>query len=287
MTDWTVDITIEEAGRTLLSERALPVPVRMIRDDDRADTVLVDGAGVAHVVARQRTDVSRHHMTLLTEPNGTLVIEDHSRNGVAIMSEDNRLRLIGKGNSMVVPANLSVLLDTVGFDVRVQSKPPRRVLRPQTNLHAELRLGGRLQRVALDRSPLVVMDGALLPGYSYDRHGDLIGISTATNPHRAMMVLAADSNGRMGALSTKDGISWINRRAMNKDQSVPVEHGTLLTFAGGHLHVIKAGAPRQLACVNDACLMLNDYKPNQNCLYCGTRLGDAHTRHIGSESRRR
>ena len=278
MRGWTVSITIQEAGRTALSETALTLPARLIRDGDSGAVALIDGAGTAHPLAQSRFDVSRQHMTLSTEADGTLLIADQSTNGVFV-SQQNSARLIGKGNTMAIPAQLQVALDTVGFDIRVQSVPPR-APRADSNLHAEVRLGGKLHRVALDRAPLVVAHGALSNGFGYDRHGDLQGIIAALG-NRSALVIAPDGAGQMHVFATADLGVRLNRRQIGQSQPEPVAHGTLLTFQGGHLHLMKAGADRQLACVNDACLMLNEYKPGQNCVYCGTRLGDAHTRFIG------
>ena len=269
MRGWTVSITIQEAGRTVLSETALTLPARLIRDGDSGAVALIDGAGTAHPLAQSRFDVSRQHMTLSTEADGTLLIADQSTNGVFV-SQQNSARLIGKGNTMAIPAQLQVALDTVGFDIRVQSVPPR-APRADSNLHAEVRLGGKLHRVALDRAPLVVAHGALSNGFGYDRHGDLQGIIAALG-NRSALVIAPDGAGQMHVFATADLGVRLNRRQIGQSQ---------LTFQGGHLHLMKAGADRQLACVNDACLMLNEYKPGQNCVYCGTRLGDAHTRFIG------
>lgn len=278
MRGWSVSITIQEAGRTVLSEQGLPLPARLIRDGDSGAVTLIDGTGVAHPLAQNRFDVSRQHMTLSAEADGTLLIADQSTNGVFV-SQQTTARLIGKGNTMAIPAQLQVALDTVGFDIRVQSVPPR-APRANSNLHAEVRLAGKLHRVALDRTPLVVAGGALAGGYSYDRHSDLNGILAALGS-RSALVIAPDHSGNMQAVATTGLAARLNRRQIGQNQPEPVAHGVLLTFEGGHLHLMKAGADRQLACVNDTCLMLNDYKPGQNCVYCGTRLGDAHTRFIG------
>ena len=120
MRGWTVSITIQEAGRTVLSETALTLPARLIRDGDSGAVALIDGAGTAHPLAQSRFDVSRQHMTLSTEADGTLLIADQSTNGVFV-SQQNSARLIGKGNTMAIPAQLQVALDTVGFDIRVQT----------------------------------------------------------------------------------------------------------------------------------------------------------------------
>ena len=134
MRGWTVSITIQEAGRTVLSETALTLPARLIRDGDSGAVALIDGAGTAHPLAQSRFDVSRQHMTLSTEADGTLLIADQSTNGVFV-SQQNSARLIGKGNTMAIPAQLQVALDTVGFDIRVQSVPPR-APRADSNLTA-------------------------------------------------------------------------------------------------------------------------------------------------------
>lgn len=278
MRGWSVSISIQEAGRTVLSQPALTLPAHLVRNEDNGTVYLVDGDGIGHPLAQDRLDVSRRHMTLSAEADGTLLIADQSTNGVFV-SQQNSARLIGKGNTMAIPAQLQVALDTVGFDIRVQSVPPRAPC-VDSNLHAEVRLAGKLHRVALDRAPLVVAGGALSNNYGYDRHGDLQGIVAALG-NRNALVVAPDATGQMHAVATAGLAARLNRRQIGQNQPEPVAHGTLLTFDGGHLHLMKAGADRQLACANDACLMLNDYKPGQNCVYCGTRLGDAHTRFIG------
>ncbi len=249
-----VDIeAIADSGETLASGR-YAVPVTIGRGD-QANLRLPETL----------SQLSRIHLEL-TERGGRLHVTDTSTNGVS--RDGNRLT---RGEPLRIGDREDLELPGVRLNIQRVGGAP------EADIHIVARVGSKPSRkVPLGGEALVVFAqgtaGAALEkrpsGFSLD--------DFAAEPGSASKAVLAILNPEPGGLALHlPRIDNPPDIRLNRAELTPGQHWMVpldvLTIGGLRLEVHASGS-RAIECVNARCRLLNAYRPEENCRWCGYKL---------------
>ena len=89
-----------------------------------------------------------------------------------------------------------------------------------------------------------------------------------------LVMVGPDGAGGIVAIGGMGGEVSHNRRLLEADEAVPMDHLDTVDIRGQMLRIMSAEDGKGLSCTNPGCRQLNPYLPGENCRYCGQRLGD-------------
>lgn len=285
MTAPTLTLTIAKApvppGSTPFRATRLALPLRLIRGPGN-EVLLEEGSGRTLHTGLTVPELSREHLVVSREETGEIALWDQSSNGVSLVS-GGRTHPIGRGRAAFMRGEpgRSGTLSTVGLTITVAVEPPAPRLTDPRILWADLHGPQGQDSFRLGADALVILTSSaglerLDPGPA-----PLDSLATAY-PRGRGLALGAGPDGRFAMIALRGTTLVVNRRPVappvEGDTPLALAHRDLVAVDGFHLHILEEGAMPVLACINAACRMINDYTPNGNCAFCGTRLGDARTR---------
>lgn len=220
--------------------------------------------------------LSRQHMTITQAPDGALVVTDLSSNGVVQVSQTTAVPLGRGGTARMAPGAMGVF-DTVGLRVTLTAPKAAQVDTIGQPLHLvyDSASTGRLKALDLDGvSIALVAEGPEVlmrrrPGNARTALETLRGEGAT-----CLVMVGPDGAGGIIAIGGLGGEVSHNRRMLEADEAVPMDHLDTVDIRGQLLRIMSAEDGKGLSCTNPACRQLNPYLPGENCRYCGQRLGD-------------
>ncbi|MBF9033857.1 hypothetical protein HKCCE2091_06365 [Rhodobacterales bacterium HKCCE2091] len=225
--------------------------------------------------------MSRQHMTITPETDGSAIVRDESSNGVARIVPGQPPMPMGRTRHEHMPAGAMRQFETVGLIIEVALPRISRVISPGDGLKAVYESSsGKDKPLDIATACVAVMDEG--NGVQMEQI-QAAGVREAMarlgdRASRCLAVLGPDGAGHSTVLPGRDDAILCSRRALPGGEPHPLKD--LDTVEAGPLR-IRITAPKRekfLVCVNPACGQMNEHDPGGNCRYCGTRLGDAITR---------
>ncbi|ABD54524.1 hypothetical protein [Jannaschia sp. CCS1] len=274
----TVDLSIQSVASqdVLLPSQTLRLPVEVGRfGADNTGRVSAGDGQIVQFGAGFGT-LSRQHMTVTQAPDGALVVTDLSSNGVVQISQTGAVSL-GRGGTVRMAPGAMGVFETVGLRVTVTAPKVAQVTTIGQPLHLvyDSASTGRLKALDLDGvSIALVAEGAEVlmrrrPGIARAALQTL-----RSEGARCLVMVGPDGAGGIVAIGGAGGEVSHNRRMLEVDEAVPMDHLDTVDIRGQLLRIMSAEDGKGLSCTNPACRQLNPYLPGENCRYCGQRLGD-------------
>jgi hypothetical protein len=275
-----VEISIHFAATmaTVLAPQTLRLPVELGRAGPDNTGRLSAGDGRVVGFGDGFGTLSRRHMTIAPEADGIIVVTDHSSNGVSQIGPGGSGPVaMGRGGTVRMAPGALRAFDTVGLRVTVSAPRAAQVATIGQPLHLvyDSSSTGRLKALDLDGVSIsLVAEGAEVlmrrrPGTARDA----LEASRSEGAHCLVMV-GPDGRGGIEAICGVTGEVTHNRRALDADEAVAMDHLDTVEIRGQMLRIMSAEDGKGLSCANPACRQLNPYLPGENCRYCGQRLGD-------------
>lgn len=262
----------------LLAAQTLPAPVEMGRFG--ADNVgrLIAGDGQVVPFGDGFGTLSRQHMTITKAPDGVLIVTDLSSNGVAQIGQAGAAPVaMGRGGTVAMSPGAVRAFETVGLRVTICALREARVDAIGQPLHLvyDSASSGRLKALDLDGvSIALVAEGREV--LMRRRPGAARAALDTLRAEGAVCLVMVGPDGRGGitAIGGVGGEVSHNRRLLDADETVAMDHLDTVEIRGQMLRIMSAEDGKGLSCTNPACRQLNPYLPGENCRYCGQRLGD-------------
>lgn len=278
-----VELSIRDTATSavLLATQTLRLPVEIGRFG--ADNVGRISAGDGRVVhfGDGFGTLSRQHLTIEKVADGVLVVTDLSSNGVAQIGQAGRPAVpLGRGGTARMSPGAMSVFETVGLQVTICAPKEAQVDAIGQPLHLvyDSSSSGRLKALDLDGvSIALVANGAEVlmrrrPGAARAALAELREEGAS-----CLVMVGPDGAGGIVAIcGLKDEVSH-NRRLLDADETVPMDHLDTVDIRGQLLRVMSAEDGKGLSCTNSDCRQLNPYLPGENCRYCGQRLGDGNS----------
>lgn len=273
-----LSIRATAADTDLLATQTLPLPVEVGRFG--ADNVGRISAGDGRVVhfGDGFGTLSRQHLTIAAGPGGGLVVTDTSSNGVSQLGQAGSAPVaLGRGGTVRMAPGAMCVFETVGLHVTICAPKQAQVdaLGQPLHLVYDSSSSGRLKALDLDGvSIALVASGSEV--LMRRRKGSA---KTALEAARAegvacLVMVGPDGAGGIEAICGMQAEVSHNRRLLDADESVAMDHLDTVEIRGQLLRVMSAEEGKGLSCTNAGCRQLNPYLPGENCRYCGQRLGD-------------
>lgn len=275
-----VELSIRDTGTNavLVATQSLALPVEIGRFG--ADNVGRISAGDGRVVhfGDGFGTLSRQHLTIEKASDGALVVTDLSSNGVSQIGQAGSAPVpLGRGGTARMSPGAMRAFETVGLQVTICAPKEVRVDAIGQPLHLvyDSSSTGRLKALDLDGvSIALVAHGAEVlmrrrPGAARVALDELRADGAI-----CLVMVGPDGAGGIEAIcGLRDEVSH-NRRMLNTNEAVPMDHLDTVDIRGQLLRVMSAEDGKGLSCTNCECRQLNPYLPGENCRYCGQRLGD-------------
>ena len=271
-----ISIRVGATNDVLLASRTFQLPVEVGRfGADNVGRVSAADGQVAHFGDGFGT-LSRQHMTVAKAPDGALVVTDLSSNGVAQIGPSGAVSLGRGGMARMSPGTVRVF-ETVGLRITVGAAKEALVAAIGQPLHLvyDSSSTGRLKALDLDDvSIALVANGREV--LMRRRPGPARAALQALRAEGAvcLVMVGPDGAGGIVAIGGVGGEVSHNRRTLDADEAVPMDHLDTVDIRGQMLRIMSAEDGKGLSCSNTACRQLNPYLPGENCRYCGQRLGD-------------
>lgn len=271
-----LSIRMGASNDVLLASQTLRLPVEVGRfGADNVGRVSAGDGQVVHFGDGFGT-LSRQHMTITKAPGGALVVTDLSSNGVAQIGQAGAVPLGRGGTARMSPGTVRVF-ETVGLRVTIGAAKEALVAAIGQPLHLvyDSSSTGRLKALDLDGvSIALVAEGREV--LMRRRPGTARAALEALRSEGAtcLVMVGPDGSGGIVAIGGVSGEVSHNRRTLDADEAVPMDHLDTVDIRGQMLRIMSAEDGKGLSCTNAACRQLNPYLPGENCRYCGQRLGD-------------
>lgn len=222
--------------------------------------------------------LSRRHMTITGAADGALVVTDRSTNGVVLIGSAGEAPVaMGRGGSLRMAPGAVRAFETVGLRVTIRAPKEACVDAIGQPLHLvyDSASTGRLKALDLDgvSIALVARGREVL---MRRRPGTARAAMAALRAEGAtcLAMVGPDGAGGITAIGGVSGEVAHNRRVLDVDEAVAMDHLDTVEIRGQMLRIMSAEDGKGLSCTNPACRQLNPYLPGENCRYCGQRLGD-------------
>ncbi|MEJ6391860.1 hypothetical protein V8J82_01250 [Gymnodinialimonas sp. 2305UL16-5] len=275
-----VEISIRDAGTgaVLLQTETLRLPVEIGRFG--ADNVGRISAGDGRVVhfGEGFGTLSRQHLSVIRGPDGQLIVTDTSSNGVATIGSAGAQPVpMGRGGTARLAAGAVRAFETVGLRISICAPKQARVDGIGQPLHLvyDSSSTGRLKALDLDGvSIALVTSGAeVLMRRRLGRAAEALQ-AVRDEGATCLVMIGPDGAGGITAICGAPDEVWHNRRMMDSDEAVAMDHLDTVEIRGQLLRIMSSEDGKGLSCTNPECRQLNPYLPGENCRYCGQRLGD-------------
>lgn len=273
-----VEISIRNTDTVLMATQNLRLPVELGRFG--ADNVGRVSAGDGQVVhfGKGFGTLSRQHLTIAKAPDGALVVTDHSSNGVTQIGQaDSAPVALGRSGTARMSPGAMRTFETVGLRVTICAPKEARVDAIGQPLHLvyDSSSTGRLKALDLDGvSIALVANGAEVLMRRRPGTARVALDEVRTEGAVCLVMVGPDGTGGIVAIGGVMGEVSHNRRVLDADESVPMDHLDTIDIRGQMLRIMSAEDGKGLSCTNADCRQLNPYLPGENCRYCGQRLGD-------------
>lgn len=260
----------------LMATQTLRLPVEIGRfGADNIGRVTAGDGQVVHFGEGFGT-LSRQHLTIAMGVDGALVVTDLSSNGVSQIGQTGAV-LLGRGGTARMAAGARQVFETVGLHITMCAPKEARVNVIGQPLHLvyDSASTGRLKALDLDGvSIALVANGTEVlmrrrPGTARDALNTL-----RAEGAQCLGMVGPDGAGGIVAICGLRHEMSHNRRMLDADEAVAMDHLDTVDIRGQMLRVMSAEDGKGLSCTNAACRQLNPYLPGENCRYCGQRLGD-------------
>lgn len=281
--DDTVEISISFAATNavVLSQTTLRLPVELGRFGPENTGRLNAGDGQVLHFGEGFGTLSRQHMTIDKGPDGVLVVTDISSNGVAQIGQAGSAPVaLGRGGTVRMAPGAMRVFETVGLKVTICAPKVAQVDTIGQPLHLvyDSASTGRLKALDLDGVSIsLVANGAEVLMRRRPGTARAALEMTRAEGTTCLVMVGPDGAGGIEAICGVTGEVTHNRRALDADESVPMDHLDTVEIRGQMLRIMSAEDGKGLSCTNTACRQLNPYLPGENCRYCGQRLGDGTT----------
>lgn len=276
--DVELSIRDTKSGAVLLDMQALRLPVEVGRfGADNVGRVSAGDGRVVHFGDGFGT-LSRQHLTITKAADGVLVVTDLSSNGVAQIGQAGSAPVpLGRGGAIRMSPGAMRTFETVGLHLTVCAPKEAQVDAIGQPLHLvyDSSSTGRLKALDLDGvSIALVANGAEV--LMRRRPGAARAALQALRAEGAtcLVMVGPDGAGGITAICGMANEVSHNRRMLDPDEAVAMDHLDTVDIRGQLLRIMSAEEGKGLSCTNTECRQLNPYLPGENCRYCGQRLGD-------------
>ena len=279
MTD-DVELSIRDinSGAVLLATETLRLPVQIGRSGAQNVGRVADGVRRVLHFGEGFGTLSREHLTIASSGDGGLVVTDMSSNGVAQIGQEGSTPVpMGHGGTVRMAAGAMRAFETVGLRVTVCSPKEAHVDAIGQPLHLvyESSSSGRLKALDLDGvSIALVASGAEVLMRRRKGRARMAMEDAKSEGADVLVMIGPDGAGGVEAVCGMGDEVSHNRRMMDNDEAVPLDHLATLDIRGQLLRIMSSEEGKGLSCTNVECRQLNPYLPGENCRYCGQRLGD-------------
>ncbi len=279
MTD-DVELSIRklEGGEVLLATETLSLPVEIGRSGAQNVGRIAAGDGRVVHFGEGFGTLSRQHLMITASGDGGLVVTDLSSNGVAQIGQEGSTPVpMGRGGTVRMAAGAMRAFETVGLRMTVCSPKEAEVDAIGQPLHLvyESSSTGRLKALDLDGvSIALVASGAEVLMRRRKGRARTAMEEAKAEGAQVLIMVGPDGAGGVEALCGMGEEVSHNRRMMDVDEAVQLDHLATLDIRGQLLRIMSAEEGKGLSCTNVECRQLNPYLPGENCRYCGQRLGD-------------
>lgn len=268
-----ISIRVGATNDVLLASQTFRLPVELGRfGADNVGRVSAADGQIAHFGEGFGT-LSRQHMTVAKAPDGALVVTDLSSNGVAQIGQAT----LGRGGTARMSPGTVRVFETVGLRVTVGAAKEALVAAIGQPLHLvyDSSSTGRLKALDLDGvSIALVADGREVLMRRRPGAARVALEALRAEGATCLVMVGPDGSGGIVAIGGVDGEVSHNRRTLDADEAVPMDHLDTVDIRGQMLRIMSAEDGKGLSCSNAGCRQLNPYLPGENCRYCGQRLGD-------------
>ncbi|GAB5446740.1 hypothetical protein [Gymnodinialimonas sp.] len=276
--DVEVSIHWAATNAVLMAAQTLRTPVELGRFGAENTGRLSAGDGQVVPFGEGFGTLSRQHMTISEASDGALIVTDLSSNGVSQIAHAGAAPVaMGRGGTVAMSPGTLRAFETVGLRVTVSAPKAARVDAIGQPLHLvyDSASTGRLKALDLDGvSIALVAEGREV--LMRRRPGEARAALDALRAEggRCLVMVGPDGAGGITAIGGVGGEVSHNRRLLEADEAVPMDHLDTVEIRGQMLRIMSAEDGKGLSCSNPACRQLNPYLPGENCRYCGQRLGD-------------
>lgn len=273
-----LSIRNKASGAVLLDTQTLDLPVEVGRFG--AHNVGRISAGDGRVVhfGEGFGTLSRQHLTIGAGPGGGLVVTDVSSNGVSQLGQAGSAPVaLGRGGTVRMAPGAMRVFETVGLQLTICAPKQAQVdaLGQPLHLVYDSSSTGRLKALDLDGVSIALVTSGSEVLMRRRKGAAKVALEAARAEGVSCLVMVGpDGAGGIEAICGLKAEVLHNRRLLDADECVSMDHLDTVEIRGQLLRVMSAEEGKGLSCTNAECRQLNPYLPGENCRYCGQRLGD-------------